>query len=236
MKYYWSGLVLTLMLLMLVVPSKGQDLLQTLQKSRAAYQQQENYYGEITNKIFSQESPDVLQQTSLLTIRKRGAMFWYDMGEIEMLLNAEYLINLNTAENVLVCNRVSIGENQIDPMLDDLEQIVAGFSKVTYKGLTKNSHCYILHNENGPINLLELYFDQNHHLLNKAVYHYNSDYDLGASRLEVTCKHLDLSPQFSAALFSEERFVQVEAAKVWPQKKYQTYTLILGEGLEYVNQ
>ncbi len=228
MKYYC--LILTAVLLLGKVSlTSAQDIEQALTQARAAYQCLENYHGKVITKSFSEKKPDQLIQTTRLTLYKNGDKFKYDLGSIKMLLNGDWLLNVNDDEQILACEKVNTQLILAEAMMPDLQEMIAYFSDISYKGITQNSHCYLLRSNAGPVELLEVYFDQDHHLLNKAVYHYAKEVEMGSSRVEMTCEHLDLNPQFEQTVFDLDEFVSFEDNQIIPQKKYRSYTLLLNQ-------
>ena len=233
MQKYW--MILHASLLLGGAHLSAQDLLETLKQSRAAYQALENYHGRVITESFGEENTDQVIQTTELTIRKAGSKFWYDMGEVEMLLNEDHLININRSERVLTCQGVDPEALAANPLMAALAAMVANFSEICYRGLKSGEQSYVLRDEGGPVPLMELYFDEANKLLNRAVYHYAEGTLVGSSRVEIRCEHLSLNPRFRSDIFRSSRFVNVQGNQVQPIEKYRDYTLILGEGLERVN-
>lgn len=212
----------------------AQELLEDLRLSRLAYQNLEHYHGRMLTKVYGTDAPEKVSHTTELIVRKKGQQFHYATGPIEMLMNTRFLINLNKEQNLLVCNRVNTEEFLNNPIAIDLENLIQDFSEIKYKGETGKSKCYILRSDQHLIELVELYFNRTNYLLDKVVYHYSKAYKPEFVRMEMTCEHIDFNPDFQDELFSERQFVRVEGKKVSRRKKYEDYTLIVGNGLESV--
>ncbi len=209
----------------------AQEVLLDFKKAQAAYTALESYHGKMTSTTYG-ESGEVLD-VSIVEVKKKGQQFRYLQGVTEAIINPSYMVTHNKAENILACNRVYAPNGLKNPVAIDLAGILDAYQEVIFKGSLSGAKCYVLKDEYGPFEVLEIYLDESSALIQKLVYHYRESIEMEAAKVEIVCQHLNLNPQFSNAVFSAQEFVQINGNVVMAQSPFSNCTLILGDGLEY---
>ena len=208
----------------------GQDIKAELLAIQEQYDK--TYFsGVIESRIYNnkQDEPAEIIKTA---IKKSGNQFLYAIKDNTVLINKDFVITLQKAKQILVCNINEGANSGINP--GAVDQLLEHYNEVTSKGIVDGQQLYVLKNPDAAISTVELYVDLGSQMIHKMVYHYPDDSADEVSKVELLFKEINLAPNFPKELFSIKNFVQVQGNKIKPLAKYKDYTLVLGIGLEEI--
>lgn len=213
-------------LLGFVNKSNAQNLKADMEKVYAAYDGIDKFYARVVSKEF--EGSGVPEVTTS-NIWMNGEDYFYQIGTMMILLNENYLININHREKTIMCTTDPHRDEtdalvyQLKPNLDSL---IKSFDKTIFIDVADGLKHYQVERKSGNITKIDFFIDEKTWLLKKIIYTYNEELH-GKSWTEMSFPQLNTKPIFQTDRFNEIKYIKKVGKQLQPADKYKNYQLIL---------
>ncbi len=231
-----KNIISVLLLIVLINASlSAQNFAEDLVKIRQTYESQDNWHISMVTKYWSTNPSDSKPFEYTSVIKKKGDYMRMDTDELTIFSNDKYMVTCQKTNKVLACQKhdaLSLKQQHPVPAITALLDIEG--QEIIYKGVLDQQQLYVIKNEKSRTPTIEFYFDENTYRMTKLVYHYQENDPEEVNKVEIAMQYLNTSKGLSTANFSEKQFLRIDPNhKVSLLDKYQDYTLVLGDGLDY---
>ena len=206
----------------------SQNFKADLEKMQEVYSSANEFYAKINVKAYTDgiNGKPAIEKKAI--IKKSGKRYLYTLDQITMLMNNEYLIMVNNDEKVIIFEEIEEAEqpsvNQI--VAPNLDSILSEYKSVEYKGVVSGDKHYVVQNEKGPIDKVELFFDVNTFFLEKIIYRYNQSVLKQKGLTVITFSAISTKPKFKAETFAATQFFRKIKNTYEPGLSYKDFEVI----------
>ncbi|MGB0523475.1 MAG: LolA family protein [Flammeovirgaceae bacterium] len=204
----------------------AQDLLKDMKAMYAAYDQIDNLYAQMVTKEYEGKAKPI---TERVTLRLQGRKSMYEMGDMIIMRNEEYLVSINKGTKQMICasQRQEAGmEDLLQGISPNLENMVENYEKVTFLGLNEGKKRYRIEKEGAEVAKVELELDATSYLLSKITYFY-TDADYGDRRVEISFPIFKVDVEHQSTLFHTAHYLKKRGDELMVSDAYQGYHLIV---------
>lgn len=220
--------VIGIALMLLMMPqSNAQEVMAALQKVQDTYSQLTDMKAEMSIAAYVNEEEETPYYTQNAKIDKKGDLFYYQMGDIEGLVNKEYNFWVDhQSKQINGGLRTQDDQKKVnEAVMFDVEKTLAKYDKVVLVDTEGALSHYRIFSADQMIKQTDLWIDADH-LVRKLVYHYNEAMVGSNSRVEIKFLIFDKHPRMSASAFSESRFVKKVNGEWRAGKAYPNYKVL----------
>ena len=222
-KYWFLGMFLICSSINML---EAQDFKADMRKIMQAYNNTENFVGDINVQLYTDES-----QTPIRTIKanqkKSGKDYLCKVDDITYLLNKKYAIIIDS-RNRVISYTIRSAKSATDPFKMSgmpADSLFKTYDKVEYKGEESGLLHYVIICKKYVISKAEIYIDKKTNFFAKTIYYYNTKAFNNKERSVITFNNVSVLP-ISKETFSESQFIIEKDGKLMPSEKYKNYELV----------
>jgi len=209
----------------------GATQAQTLKERIAAMQNEyvtlRDVHIRMTVQVFESDDSKTPFYQNKGEIKRRDLYYEYQLGNMSMLMNHDYLIVVNGDSREIVCSRRSLDEESkmyADPFKANMDSILNLYTTPVLVDKQGAVEHYRLDQKIGPVNRIELFIDDQKNVLRKMIYNYRT-----GQHAVIEFSVFDKAPQFDADTFREGKYIQWTNGKVIPAEAYKAFHVAMVE-------
>ena len=193
-------------------------------KMQATYTGVDDLYLEMENSIWQEQ---VMTKEQKAIIRKKGALYLYEIDDAIMLINTKYILMIDHQNKTIIYDdwtaeeAAKIAQQHIPVVADILEK----YPSVRYKGATNGYKNYVLENENIQMSKVEIAFESKTGFMRTIRYYYNPKLLEKEVYTELNMKVINTKPSFKSTTFSEKQFISSTGNQFKGVGKYSNYAV-----------
>lgn len=219
-----NQLLLLLGFFFLLSSVQSQSFEGDMTKMKMAYTGVDDLYLEMENSIWQDK---VVTKEQNAIIRKKGALYFYEIDDAIMLINTKYILMIDHQNKTIIyddwteAKASKIAQQHIPVAADILKK----YPSVDYKGAANGYKNYVLENENIQMSKVEIAFESKTGFMRKIRYYYNPKLLEKEVYTELKMKVINTKPSFKTSTFSEKQFITQIGTKFKGIGKYSDYAV-----------
>jgi len=225
--------LLTLIFLFLSLERiNAQDFATDMKHINAVYEQIKEIDLKISYLLYPSHTstrPIVQDQFEL---KQKGSLQLSRRGEIESLINDQYLIMVDHEDKSISVQASIKAESPFLSYPIPIDSMLDLYDSIHYKVQGAGLSTYSLYISDFMYEKVELFFYPHKHLIQKVVFYgaekeeFGIDSPPGKPRYEIIYTKSILTPQFSSKTFSSTQFIEEREGKVYCASRFKQYQLI----------
>ena len=190
--------------------SVAQNLEEDIRNMQELYTMTKNFSANISIKVFEGEEEKKLVESRKAEIRKQGNEFFYKIGHLTILINKQFHLMINNKQKTILLDELS-GPISLDwqkQLIPGIDSTLQQFEQINFIENKDGVKKYLLINKDKAIDKIELFLDADKYYLRKLIYQYNPAISGQDGYAIIDFEQVSTSPNTSASIFSEKRFIQ----------------------------
>lgn len=226
--------IINLVFLLFLYPfaSNGQKYSDDIRKALTVYNQSRLEL-DAQVEIYANYNAVKPSQSYTAHVKKEGAKFFSESGDMKMLLNDKYLVMVYKSEKRIVYSKHDKdAEKKMNSARDpgtSIDSLLLRNDSIVYKGVKDNRKLYIIYNSKSMIRRTEIYMDTKTGWINRLIYYYDEQLLPNANKVRIDYT-INTDPVFSGNEFSESRFFVISRGKASPASTFAGYDILFIDG------
>lgn len=204
----------------------AQDFKQDLVKMQAAYAGIKNLVANVEINVYSSAFSTALLVKKTALLKKEEDNYYYELGDIFMLLNKKHSILANKEDKQIVYSERDVKEEKkyaysfISPSLDS---VFKTYDSVAFKGIESGQKKYTVYTGRSLIVKTDIVLNENTFFITKVIYYYDPQKIPTGNKVMIEYKSMDTSPVFSKNDFSDSIFIRFSGNNAYPAARFAGY-------------
>ncbi|UII21529.1 hypothetical protein [Fulvivirga ligni] len=223
MKNYIKIIVLSIIGLIPLTKLNAQDLKNSLNEMREAYEQMTDLHIKMDVKAYASKELKEEMYSLDVDIKKKGDNYLYNYGGNAMLMNDRYLIMVDGSAKEMVCSkRANTDENMMASAFQfNLDSILSFYEEPVFLRSEGAIEQFKVNQKEGPVSELYLSINSNTKMLTQIAYLYRQ-----GAYVRIDFKLFDGHAKLSDQMFNETNFIRLDDGKLSASAAYKGYHFV----------